>query len=351
MLGLLSGEAEKAVNEAAQQAPLPGSRPRVLLAVPLPDDLLERLKATCDVVISPSGVFPTRADLLAAIADVDGVATTVMCRFDRELFARAPRLKAIAQCGVGLDHIDLAAASERGIAVANTPGVQNEAVAEMALAMVFALARNLASNDAFVRRGEWLTRQAPLAVNVAGARIGLIGMGGIGRALARMAAGVGMEVVYNKPSRDQDSEAAGVATYLPFDELLQSSDFVSLHLPLSEATRGMIGHAELARMKPGSFLINTARGAIVDEGALVEALRSGHLAGAGLDVMTHEPLAPDHPLASFANVILQPHAGGATKATRRAMEEQTVANLEALLSGRRPDATINPGVPGNATNR
>lgn len=329
------------MNEPSREEPAV-RRPRVLVAVPLPDDLLARLGRSAEVVMAPSGFFPTREELLAAIADVDGVGTTVMCRFDRDVLARAPRLRAIAQCGVGLDHIDVSFATTRGIAVANTPGLQNESVAEMAFALTLALARNLAANDQFVRHGEWLKRQAPLARNLSGAQLGLVGMGGIGRALARMASAFGMKVVYAKPSRDLAAEAAGIATHATMDELLATSDFVSLHLPLNETTRGLIGRRELAAMKRGSFLVNTARGAIVDEDALVEALRSGHLAGAGLDVMAHEPLPPDHPLASLPNVLLQPHAGGATTATRRAMEEQTVANLEALLAGRRPASLVNP---------
>lgn len=332
------------MSEKADGAQASRRRPRILVAVPLPEDLLQRLGQMCDIVIAPSGFFPTREELAAEIGAVDGVATTVMCRFDRDLLANAPRLKAIAQCGIGLDHIDVPFATRQGIAVANTPGVQDSSVAEMAMALVLALARNLAFNDAFVRGGEWQKRQAPLARNLAGARIGLIGLGGIGRAAARMASAFAMEVVYTKPSRDAAVEAAGVATYLPLAELLRTSDFVSLHLPLNDATRGLIGRDQLALMKQGSFLVNTARGAIVDEDALVEALRSGHLAGAGLDVMVHEPLPPDHPLASLPNVLLQPHAGGATTATRRAMEERTVANLEALFSGLRPESLVNPGI-------
>jgi glyoxylate reductase len=320
------------------------SKPKALIAVPLPDDLMAKVEACCDSIVAPSGFFPTRDELLSLAGTADGIATTVMCRLDREALEAASRLRVIAQCGVGLDHIDLALASERGVAVCNTPNLQDAAVAEMTLAMLFALARNLAFNDRFVRDGQWAKGQAPLARDIRGKRLGLIGMGGVGRTVARSAAALGMDVVYNKRSRDTDMEAQGFVRHVDRDELLRTSDFVSLHLPLTEGTRGLLGRSELASMKPGSFLINTARGAIIDEEALIEALERGPLAGAGLDAMVEEPLPLNHPLCRLPNVILQPHASGATHETRRAMEELTVDNLLAVLSGSRPPVIVNPEV-------
>ena len=227
----------------------------------------------------------------------------------------------------------------------NTPGVQDSAVAELAIAFVMALARNLVSNDGYVRSGAWQReRKAPLGMDIAGKRLGLIGMGGIGRCTARAATALGMDVVYYKPTRDLAAEASGIARYAGRDEVLATADFVSLHLPLTAETRGTIGAAELARMKRGAFLVNTARGAILDEAALVDALSSGHLAGAALDVMTEEPLPPAHPFCTLPNVILQPHAAGATRETRRRMEEAATRNLLETLACRVPPTIVNPDV-------
>ncbi len=294
------------------------SRPRFFVAVPLPEALLSRVREHCDVVVAPSGFFPNRQEVLDIAPTVDAVATTVMCRFDADLLTLCPHLKVISACGVGLDHIDVAAASQRGIAVCNTPGLQNDTVAELTLALLFALARSLFQNDALVRSGTWVKRQGSLAMDIRGKRLGLLGLGGIGLAVARSASALGIETVYCKRSRDRDAEDRGIATYTARDDLLRSSDFVSLHLPLTPETRMSIGAREFALMKPGSYLINTARGAMVDKVALIDALAAGRLAGAGLDVMAEEPLAANHPLCRLPNVILMPHAGGATRRDARA---------------------------------
>lgn len=316
---------------------------KILAAVPLPDDQMARLSAVGEALVAPSGFIPTRDDLLVALADVVAVATTAFARLDRQALDAAPRLRVISQCGVGLDNIDVVEATRRGIAVCNTPGLQDETVAEMAITLIFATLRHTVANDRHVRSGGWMRGQGPLGRNVAGKRLGLIGMGGIGRAVARKAHALGMEVVYTKRNRDAETEAKGVA-YLSLPELLANVDIVSLHAPLTASTKGMIGAAQFAAMKPGAVLINTARGAIVDEDALVASLASGHLAAAGLDVSTVEPLPPDHPLCQAPNVVLQPHAGGATVETRRAMERMTVDNLLAVLEGRRPAAIADPQV-------
>jgi glyoxylate reductase len=318
-----------------------GSRLKFLVAVPLPDAILAAVAQSCDVVVAPSGFFPTREELLALTPGAAAVATTVMCRFDAELLARCPHLKVISACGVGVDHIDVGAASQRGIAVCNTPGLQNETVAELVLALLFALGRNLLQNDAFVRSGAWTARQGSLAMDIRGKTLGLMGFGGIGRAVARAASALGLVTVYHSRSRDREAESRGLATWLPREELFRTADFVSLHLPLTEETRSSVGAPEFALMKPGSFLINTARGAIVDETALIAALTAGPLAGAGLDVMAHEPLAADSPLCRLPNVILTPHAGGATRETRERMERLCVDNALAVLSGTLPPATVN----------
>ena len=310
--------------------------PRVLIALPLPEDLLARIAATATPVMPQSGLFSSPAELKALAPGLDGAVITANTRIDASLVALAPRLRVVSNCAVGLDNIDLDACGDR-VAVCNTPGVQDVAVAELAVALVMALARNLVSNDAYVRSGEWQRkRAAPLGMDIRGKRLGLIGFGGIGSNTARLARALGMEVVAFKP---RGLPADG---FVSRNEVLATSDFVSLHLPLTAATRGSMGASDFARMKRGSFLINTARGAIIDEAALLAALRSGHLAGAALDVMAEEPMAPDHPLCALPNVILQPHAAGATRETRRGMEEMAVANLLAALERRQPPVIVNP---------
>ncbi|HWK43972.1 MAG TPA: NAD(P)-dependent oxidoreductase [Stellaceae bacterium] len=322
-------------------------KPRILLALPLPDDLAARLGQVCEIVRAPGGPFPTASDLAEIMPGMSGVISTVGARFDDALLARCPELRVISNCAVGLDNIDLGSATRRRVAVCNAPGVQDAAVAELALALVMALARNLVGNDAYVRSGRWeRQKSAPLGQDIAGKRLGLLGMGGIGRCTARLATAIGMEVVYFKRGRDHAAEAAGIARFASRDELFATADFVSLHVPLTEETRGSVGAAAFARMKHGAFLINTARGAVVDEAALVEALRSGHLAGAGLDVMVDEPLPPSSPLCGLPSVILQPHAASATRETRRRMEETAVGNLLAVITGQRPPVIVNPEVFG-----
>lgn len=299
---------------------------KILVAVPLPETQMDRLKSVAEVVVADSGFFPTRDDFLGILPDVDAVATTVFCRFDTVAFASAPNLKVISQCGIGLDHINLDTAQDRGISVFNTPGIQDETVAEMAIALIFSTLRKTVTLHQHVTSGAWSSRQGPLGNNIRGKRLGLIGMGGIGQATARKAKALGMTVTYTKPTRDRDMESEGVE-YATFSDTLAMSDVISLHLPLTDKTHGMIDARALSMMKKGSVLINTARGAIVDEDALVKALSSGHLAAAGLDVMTEEPLPTNSPLAGLENVVLQPHAGGATHETRAEMEKVCVDNL------------------------
>jgi glyoxylate reductase len=324
-------------------------RPTFFVAVPLPDPLMAKIAERFDVAVAPSGFFPSRQELCDLAPKAAAVATTVMCRFDAELLELCPHLRVISACGIGLDHIDVAAASRRGIAVCNTPGLQNETVAELTLALLFALARNVLQNDAFVRSGAWTKGHAPLAMDIRGKRLGLLGLGGIGLAVARAATALGMKTVYHKRNRDSDAESRGIAAYVARDELFQTADFVSLHLPLTAGTRASIGARELALMKPGSFLINTARGAIIDEAALINALTTGPLAGAGLDVMVEEPLPADSPLCRLPNVVLAPHAGGATRETRERMECLCVENALAVLSGTLPLATANRAALAQST--
>jgi glyoxylate reductase len=319
-------------------------KPKVLLALPLPEDLAGAVARACDTVVAPSGFFLKPAELDELLSGVDGVVTTVMPKFHAALLARCPRLKVISNCAVGIDNIDLAAATRHRVAVCNVPGVSEVAIADLTIGLLLALARNVIANDGFVRSGAWMKQQAPLSINTRGKTLGLLGMGRIGGMVARSASALGLKVIYFELNRNPAAEAAGIATFAERDELFRQSDFVSIHMPLTEATRKSIGAREFAMMKPSAFMINTARGPIVDEPALVACLSSRAIAGAALDVMVDEPLPATSPLCALPNVILQPHVGSATVETRRALEEVSVANLLAVLNGEKPRFIVNPDV-------
>jgi lactate dehydrogenase-like 2-hydroxyacid dehydrogenase len=320
------------------------NKPKVLLALPLPQDLEARVASRCATVVAPSGYFLKSDELEALLPSVDGVISTVMPKFHGALLARCPNLKVISNCAVGTDNVDIAAAVERRIAVCNVPGVSEFAIADLAIGLMLALARNIVGNDRFVRSGAWLNEPPALTINTRGKTLALLGLGRIGAIVARNAAALGLKVIYFKRNRDLAAEAAGIASFATRDELFRRADFLSLHLPLTEETRGSIGARELGLMKRGAFLINTARGAIVDEFALADCLKREAIAGAALDVMVEEPLPPTSPLCALPNVVLQPHVGSATIETRRALEEASVANLLAVLAGQRPRFIVNPEV-------
>jgi glyoxylate reductase len=284
-----------------------------------------------------------RLSLLRRVADKEGLLCTLTDRIDAELLDGAPSLKVIANYGVGFEHIDLAGATRRGIPVTNTPGVLTDATADLAFALILATARRIAAGDRRVREGKF-TYWAPLLFlgqEVSKKTLGLIGLGRIGQAVAQRARGFGMRVLYHSrtrlaPAAEQELQVA----YALRETLLQEADFVSLHVPLTPETRHLIGRRELELMKPTAFLINTARGPVVDEAALVEALRRGQLGGAGLDVYEREPeLSPG--LTDLDNVVLLPHLGSATIETRTRMGFMAAENLLAGLRGERPPNCLN----------
>jgi phosphoglycerate dehydrogenase-like enzyme len=261
--------------------------------------------------------------------------------FDRDVFAACPRLQALARVGVGFDTIDLAAATEAGVAVTITPGLNSETVADHTLALMLACIRRVVENDTSVRRGEWERGGRYLGSALSGATVGLIGLGGIGRAVARRLAGFGVRILGHDPV---DAEVEGVER-VSLDELLGSCDVVSLHVPLVEDTRELLGERELALMRPTAILVNTARGRLVNEAALVRALQEGRLAAAGLDVFEHEPPSAS-PLLAFPRVVLSPHIGGIGVDAQQAMLEMAVGAVLSVLAGREPDSIVNPGVLG-----
>lgn len=322
-------------------------RPSVLVTRPVPGDALDRLRETADVEVMPSRQAPPRAELLRLVAGRDGV-LVVGDRVDDELLdAAGARLRGIAQFGVGYDNVDVAACTRRGVAVGNTPGVLSGTTAEIAWALILATARRITEAERLVRAGGWGAAGfgALMGVDVGGATLGIVGMGRIGQEVARRALGFRMEVLYHQRRRlDPAIERELNATYVPFEELLGRSDFVSIHAPATPETRHLMDAAAFARMKPGSILINTSRGTLVDQAALLAALDAGRLRAAGLDVTDPEPIPADHPLVGRDDVVVLPHIGSATHATRAKMTEMCVKNLLAALRGERMPWVVDPAV-------
>lgn len=319
-------------------------RPRVFVTRQLPGEALGRLGRHVDLRVWEEELPPSGDALLAEAALAEGLVTLLTDRVDARLLAASPGLRAVSNVAVGYDNIDVPACTARWIPVGNTPGVLTETTADFAFALLLGLARRVAEADAFVRAGKWRTWSPTLLLgaDVHGATLGIVGPGAIGTAVARRARGFGMRLLYVGRQARPDLEAQTGARRVDKATLLAESDVVSLHLPLSPQTRHWLGRAELAAMKPGALLVNTARGGVVDQEALIEALRDGRLGGAALDVMDPEPLPPDSPLMTLPNVLLAPHIASASHATRGRMASMAVDNLLAALEGRRPPHCVNP---------
>ena len=298
---------------------------RIFVTRALPFAALERLAAEHELDVWEGDLPPGPEAMRDRTAAADGLLSLVTDPVDAELLAACPDLKAIANMAVGTDNIDLDAAAERGIPVGNTPDVLTDATADLAFALLLALARRIPEGAAQVREGRWRTWEpaGDLGADLAGATLGIVGRGRIGDAVARRAEGFGMDVLAS-------SRRSGV----PLEELLERADFVSLHCPLTPATRHLVDTEALARMKPTAYLINTARGGVVDQTALRLALIAGEIAGAALDVTDPEPLPADDPLLEAPNLLVVPHVGSATVRTRERMAEMAVENLLAALGGR-----------------
>jgi glyoxylate reductase len=325
------------------------SRARVFVTRAIADDAMRVLATRAEIDLWPREMPPTYAQLCHHARDADAILSMVTDRIDAELIAASPRLRVISNLAVGLDNIDVAAATRAGIVVGHTPGVLTEATADLAFALMMAAARRVVEGDRDVRAGRWRTwgPKILLGQEVHGATLGIVGWGKIGRAMARRARGFNMRVLYctrRAASRAPIQEKVAGAVAVPFRRLLAESDFVSLHVPLTPDTRHLMGAREFAAMKPGSIVINTARGAVIDQRALYRSLRSGHLAAAALDVTDPEPISRDDPLLRLPNVVIAPHIGSASHTARRAMAEIAVANIIAVLDGRLPGFCANPQV-------
>jgi lactate dehydrogenase-like 2-hydroxyacid dehydrogenase len=312
-------------------------RPRVFVCRLIPETGLRIVREAAEVDLWTDELPPPRAQLMERAAGVTGLLTLLTDRVDDELLdAVGPSLRVVSNLAVGVDNIDLAACRRRGVSVGNTPGVLTETTADLAFALLLAAARRLAEGYDLVRADRWRTWGPMLLLgkDVHGATLGIVGFGRIGREVARRARGFDMRVLYHSRQRaGPEVEASLGAAYAPLDELLVAADFVSLHVSLSPETRHLIDASAIARMKRGAILVNTSRGPVVDHDALAEALRSGQLFAAALDVTDPEPMRGDHPLLGLPNCLVVPHIASASERTRDRMAEKAARNLVAGIRG------------------
>jgi len=323
-------------------------RPRVFVARRIPDEGLRPILEACEADVWPDELPPSRDELLRRVEGRAGLLTLLTDRVDGELLDRAGAgLRVVSNYAVGFDNVDVAACTARGIPVGNTPGVLTETTADLAWALLMAAARRVAEADRYVRAGHWRTWGPMLLLgsDVHGATLGVVGFGRIGQAVARRAAGFGMTILYHdlSPVPEEVERSLG-ARFVTLDELLAESDFVSLHVNLTEVTRGLVNRERLATMRPHAVVVNTSRGPVVDQAALYEALRDGVIGAAALDVTDPEPMAADDPLLGLDNCLVVPHIASASRATRGRMAAMAAANLLAGLRGERLPTPVNPEV-------
>lgn len=309
---------------------------------------LEILKEICTPEIWSGNNPPPRKILLEKVKEKDGLLCLLTEKIDKELMENGKDLVVISTMSVGFEHIDIKEATERGIYICNTPGVLTEAVADHTLALLLATARRMIEADLFIRGKKWTMPWSPtmlLGASVYGKTLGLIGLGRIGQAVAKRASGFNMKVIYYDVDRQNpDVEKDLNVKYYEFDEVLKESDFISIHVPSTKETHHLIGDRELDLMKPESFFINTARGAIVDEKALFKALKEKKIQGAGIDVWEKEPTNLNNPLFKLDNTVLTPHIASATVESRTMMAKLSAKNLVAVLKGEMPISLVNKDV-------
>lgn len=322
-------------------------KPKVYVTRLVPQDGIDRLQQECEVEVWEEARPVPRDVLLKKVNDVEGLYCLLTDQVDEELLDAAPRLRVVSNMAVGYDNVDVEACTARGIPVGNTPGVLTDTTADLAFALLMTAARRIVEGVDYVRAGKWKTWGPKLLMgqDVHGATLGIIGMGRIGQAMARRALGFDMRVLYYDPHTAEealDMKASSVA----LDTLLTASDFVTLHVPLTEETYHLIGRQELRQMKPTSVLVNTSRGGVVDPEALYDALQSGEIAYAALDVTEPEPIPADDPLLELTNCIVVPHIGSASVATRTKIATMAAENLIAGLHGVSMPHCVNPEALG-----
>jgi glyoxylate reductase len=319
---------------------------KVFLTRSIFQEATERLSKFAEMEVWPEIYPPPVEVLIQKAAEVDGLLTMLTDPINTEVIhsGQMHHLSVISQMAVGFDNIDVPSATMAGIPVGNTPGVLTETTADLAWALLMAAARRVVEGNNEVHQGIWRPWGPDVMCgrDVYGATLGLIGFGRIGQAMAARAKGFNMKVLYTQHHRDLDAEKKLGANFVSFDELLQQSDFISLHAYLSPESKGMIGPSQFEKMKPGAILINTARGAMIDQNALYQNLITGKVAAAGLDVTDPEPIPQNSPLLDLANVVITPHIGSASIQTRKRMAKMTVDNIEAGLSGNPLPYCVNP---------
>jgi len=322
------------------------SLPIVLVSHELPDGWLELLEKRCELIIGPPEGEHLVQSLESRLPDAEGLFTLLTIKVDDTLLSKAPKLRVVSNMAVGFDNIDVEACSNRGIPVGNTPGVLTDGTADLTMAILLAAARRLFEAQQDARQGRWTTWSPTgwLGKDLSGAKLGIVGLGKIGTAVARRARGFGMDIIYSDPHHNLELAEEIGAQRVDFQELLQEADFVSLHVPLTEQTRHLINEDALQLMKSSALLVNTSRGPIIDQAALIQALKNGLIGGAALDVTDPEPLPPDNELYNLRNCLIVPHIGSATWNTRRRMARRACENLLAGLEGRQLPSCVNPEV-------
>ncbi len=324
-------------------------KPRIFLTRELPPESMQLLRDRCVLTVNPDDRVLTKKEILAGVESADGLLCLLNDTIDEEVIGANPNLRVIANFAVGFNNIDIGAASRRKLPVTNTPGVLTDTTADMAWALIFAAGRRVAEGDRFVRDRSW-NGWGPLQFlgsDISGSTLGLIGMGRIAKAMVRRSRGFEMNVVYwNRTRLDETEERELGLTYLPMDDVFAHSDYVSIHVALNDQTRHLVGAKQFDRMKPTAFIVNTSRGAILDEKSLVRSLQSNQIAGAGLDVYENEPELESE-LYDLENAVLAPHLGSATIGTRTKMGNMAAENCLAACAGERPPNLVNPEVYDN----
>ena len=323
-------------------------KPKVYVTRLIPEKGLEMVLDFCEAEVWEGELPPPRELLLDKVQDVEGLLYLLTDRIDAQLIDAAPRLKVISNMAVGYDNIDVEEATRREIIVGNTPGVLTDTTADFTFALLMATARRIPEGCRYVVDGKWKTWGPKLLLgwDIHGATLGLVGLGRIGNGVARRAIGFGMRVLYYDVVRREDLEEELRLEFVDFETLLERSDFISLHVPLTTETHHLIGTEQFRLMKPTAILINTSRGAVVDPQALYEALKSGQIAACGLDVTEPEPISMDDPLLTLDNCVIVPHIASASIATRTKMATMAAENLIAGLKGEMPPNPVNPEVLG-----
>ena len=326
------------------------AKAKVFVTRPYHTEAIPLLKEHFDVEVWGETVSPPRPYLMQKVAECDGMLTESYDRIDGEIFEAADVLKVVANRAIGTDNLDIPAATQRGILIGNTPGVLHESCADLVFALILDVSRRVSQSDRVVREGQWkvLEQLSYMGTDVHGKVLGIVGMGLIGQAVARRARGFDMKIIYFSRTRKPDVEQQlGAQWVADLPTLLGESDIVSLHMPLTSETEGLIDASALKQMKREAFLINTTRGRTVDQKALYEALTDGTIAGAGLDVTVPEPISPDDPIISLPNVVITPHIASATTATFNTMGRMAAQNIIAALSGQPMPSCINPEALAN----